>query len=106
MKLGIIITSNEPETVWNVFRFGAFSLKSGDEVQVFLLSKGVESESLDTVQFKVTEQMEQFVADGGRIYACGTCLKLRQLEASEVCPLSTMKDMHEIVRESDKVMTF
>lgn len=106
MNLGIIISSNEPETVWNAFRFGVFSLKNGDEVKVFLLAKGVESETLDTDQFKVTEQMENLVGIGGRIYACGTCLKIRQQQGSEVCPLSTMKDMHDIVRESDKVVTF
>jgi hypothetical protein len=27
MKLGIIIYSNDPETVWNAFRLGVFSLK-------------------------------------------------------------------------------
>jgi len=27
MKLGIIIYSNEVETVWNAFRLGVFSLK-------------------------------------------------------------------------------
>ena len=45
MKLGIVLYSNDPETVWNVFRFGNFSLKEGDEVKMFLLAKGVECES-------------------------------------------------------------
>ena len=106
MNLGIIISSNEPETVWNAFRFGVFALKSGDAVKVFLLAKGVESEALDTEQFKVTAQMANLVDSGGRIYACGTCLKIRQQQGSENCPLSTMKDMYDIVRESDKVVTF
>lgn len=106
MKLGIIISSNEPETVWNAFRFGFFSIKQGDTVKVFLVSKGVESETLDTDRFKVTEQMAALVSGGGKIYACGTCLKLRQLPGSETCPLSTMKDMHDIVQESDRIVTF
>ena len=42
MKLGIVIYSNDPETVWNAFRFGNFSRKQGDEVKIFLLAKGVE----------------------------------------------------------------
>ncbi|MFP7754710.1 DsrE family protein [Thermodesulfobacteriota bacterium B35] len=106
MKLGIIISSNEQETVWNAFRFGVFSLKQGDVVKVFLISKGVESENLDTDRFKITEQMAALTAAGGTIYACGTCLKLRQLPGSETCPLSTMKDMHDIVQESDRILTF
>lgn len=106
MKLGIIIYSSDAETVWNGFRFGNFALKSGDTVKVFLLAKGVESESLDTDRFKVTEQMKALVDSGGEIYACGTCLKIRNSNGSEICPLSTMKDMYEIVKESDRVVTF
>lgn len=106
MKIGIVIYSNDPETVWNAFRFGNFSLGQGDEAKVFLLAKGVECESLDTEQFKITEQMHTFVDNGGKILACGTCLKIRQSEGSELCPLSTIKDLHDIVTESDKVVTF
>lgn len=106
MKLGIVIYSNEPETVWNAFRLGIFSLKEKDEVKVFLLAKGVECESLDTDKFKVTEQMQSFVNNGGKILACGTCLKIRNSEGSEICPLSTMADLYNLIKESDKVITF
>ena len=44
MKLAIVIYSNDPETVWNAFRFGVFARKQGDAVSVFLLGKGVEAE--------------------------------------------------------------
>ena len=104
--MGIIIYSNNSETVWNAFRLGNFALKEDDEVNVFLLAKGVECESLDTDQFKVTEQMRSFVDEGGKILACGTCLKIRGSEGSEMCPLSTMKDLYEIVKECDRVVTF
>lgn len=107
MKLGICIYSNEPESVWNAFRFANYSVKhSQDEVQVFLLGKGVEAESLNTEKFKVTEQMEMLVAAGGKIMACGTCLKVRESKGSEICPLSTMEDLHRMVAECDKVLTF
>jgi uncharacterized protein involved in oxidation of intracellular sulfur len=106
MKIGIVIYSDESETVWNAFRFGNFALKEGDEVKVFLLAKGVECESLDTEKFKVTEQMKEFVNKGGKIFACGTCLKIRQSEGSKMCPLSTKKDLYEIVKESDKIVSF
>ncbi len=106
MNIGIIIYSNDPETVWNVFRFGNFALKEGDKVKVFLLAKGVECESLDTDKFKVTEQIRSFLNSGGKIFACGTCLKIRQSEGSEICPLSTMKDLYEIVKESDRIISF
>lgn len=106
MKLGIVIYSNDPETVWNAFRFGVFSLKEGSEVKVFLLAKGVECESVDTDTFKVTDQIRLFFENGGKILACGTCLKIRRSEGSEMCPFSSMKDLYEIVKESDKIVTF
>jgi uncharacterized protein involved in oxidation of intracellular sulfur len=105
MKVGIVISSNDPETVWNAFRFANFALNAGDEVRVFLLGKGVESEKLEDERFNVPEQMKTFVDSGGKIYACGTCLKIRESEA-ELCPISTMKDLYEIVKESDRLLTF
>ena len=106
MKLGMVIHGNDGETVWNAFRLGVFSLAEGDEVKVFLLGKGVEAEQLDTEQFKVTEQMTSFVNNGGEILACGSCLKIRQSQGSDICPLSTMKELYDIVNESDRVLTF
>jgi len=47
VKIGIIIYSNDPETVWNAFRLGNYAIKEGDEVKAFLSGKGVESESID-----------------------------------------------------------
>jgi uncharacterized protein involved in oxidation of intracellular sulfur len=80
MKLGFVIYSNDAETVWNAFRLGVFALKKGDTVNAFLLGKGVECETVDTEKFTVTDQMKTFVAAGGKILACGTCLKIRQSE--------------------------
>ncbi len=106
MKLGIVIYSNDAETVWNAFRLGSLAVKKGDNVQVFLLGKGVECEAIDTDKFKVTEQMQSFVTAGGKILACGTCLEIRHSEGSEMCPLSTMADLYEMTQASDKILTF
>ena len=105
MKLGIIISTNEPEIVWNAYRLANFSLKEGDEVRVFLLAKGVESE-IGSEKYNVKEQITRFVSKGGEIYACGTCLKSRQMDSRDTCPISSMKDLYQIVKESDKVLTF
>ena len=106
MKLGIIMYSDNAETVWNAFRFANFSLKENDTVKIFLLAKGVEYESLDSKKFNIKEQAKSFIENNGNIFACGTCLKIRELESSEMCPISTMKDLYELVKESDKVITF
>ncbi len=106
MKLGIVIYSNEPETVWNAFRLGVFSCKQGDTVSVFLLGMGVEAETLKSDKFDVVGQMHTFSEAGGSILACGTCLKIRQSEGSDICPVSTMYDLHELIRDSDKILSF
>lgn len=106
MKIGIVVYSDDPESVWNAFRYGNFALREGEDVKVFLLGKGVECESLDTEKFPVTKELKSFAESGGKVLACGTCLKLRQAESPEHCPVSTMKDMYEMVKESDRVLTF
>lgn len=106
MKLGIIISTNDAETCWNAFRFANFSLNNKDEVNIFLIGKGVEYEQISNNQFNTVEQAEKFLEAGGRIFACGTCLKQRNGTGSNICPISTMKDMYRIVSESDKILTF
>jgi uncharacterized protein involved in oxidation of intracellular sulfur len=97
MNLGIIISSNDPESVWNAFRLANFALKEGDIVKIFLIGKGVEADCLDTDKFEVTGEMNHFVDKGGGIFACSSCLKLRGSGGSEICPMSTMKNLYEIV---------
>lgn len=106
MKIGIIININDPETVWNAFRFGVTSLLMEHTVKVFLLGKGVESENIQDKKFNVQEQIGLFAEHKGQIFACGSCLKIRQMKGTEVCPISTMHDMLHIVEESDKVLVF
>ena len=106
MQLGILLTVTEPETVFNVLRLANYALNEGDTVSVFLMGKGVELDQIDDPKFDVREQTESFLRSGGQIQACGACLKLRNSAGSELCPLSTMKDCYEVVRDSDKVLAF
>jgi len=105
MKLGMIITQTDPETVFNALRLAQYSLKEGDEVRIFLSGRGVEIDQIDDPKFDVKSLAESIVQEGGIFFACGTCLKLRQSDGSEICPLSTLKDHYEIVRDSDRVIT-
>ena len=106
MKIGVIISSNDAETCWNALRYANFALGQKDEVKTFLTGKGVEYQSISTEKFNTIEQAEKFLQAGGKILACGTCIKSRNQQDSEMCPISTMKDMYEIIKESDKVVTF
>ena len=42
MKLGIILQSNKQEHAWNTFRLGIIALKTGHQVEIFLMSEGSE----------------------------------------------------------------
>ena len=106
MKIGIVISSNDTETCWNALRYGNFALGQDDEVKVFFMGKGVEYQRISTDKFNTVEQADKFMQAGGKIYACGSCIQSRDQEGSEMCPISTMKDMYDIVKESDKVVTF
>lgn len=86
-------------------RFAVASKKKGHEVKVFLMGEAVEIENLSNEKYDVGEQVTLFYVVGGIILACGTCLKSRNMDSSDVCPLSTMNDCVELVEWADKVVT-
>ena len=51
-------------------------------------------------------QVDEFYKAGGEILACGACLKSRNMDGSEVCPISTMIDCVNLVEWADKTVTF
>ena len=106
MKIAIVISTNDNENSWNAVRFGNFCVGKNESVKIFLIGKGVEAEQMSSEKFNTKEQMEKFVAGKGEIFACGTCFKVRNSEGTELCPLSTMNDLYEMVKEADKVVTF
>ena len=67
--------------------------------------KGVEIDRIENQNFDVRAQAQRVLDAGGQFFACGACLKLRDSEGSAVCPLSSLKDHYEIVRDSDRVVT-
>ncbi len=105
MKLGIIITQTDPETVFNALRLAQYSLRQGDSVRIFLSGRGVEMDQIQDAKFDVNGISQELLVGGAEFLACGTCLKLRHSDGSEICPLSTLKDHYEIIRDSDRVVT-
>ena len=106
MKLGIIISTADPETVFNALRLGNFAINEGEQVKVFLLGKGVKLDKIENGQFNIREQTEALLTAGGKIMTCGTCLKLHNSEGSDQCLLSTMKDLYQLIKDMDRVVTF
>jgi uncharacterized protein involved in oxidation of intracellular sulfur len=86
MKIGIMISQTDPETVWNALRFANTAILEEHEAKVFLLGRGIEIESNESGKFNVKDQLEKLNQLGGTMLACGTCIKSRNMQF-EVCPI-------------------
>ncbi len=111
MKCLVIIYSNDAETVWNAFRLANTALGYDDEVTVFLLGKGVECVTLQSIKYNIPEQMSLFVEYGGKLIGCGLCCENREdempfLKDDLQCEMGSMQNLYALTKEADKVLTF
>jgi predicted peroxiredoxin len=112
-EMGIVISSGERETVWNALRLGVAAESKGDSVVVFVLSKAVDVFMADTTKlskedsrFSIRQASIDFLSGGGDIYTCATCAKMRHTENVEMCTITSIFDLYEIVKRSKKVVNF
>ena len=63
MKILLIISTDDTETIYNAMRLANVGVKKGDEISVFMLGKGILSEQGSNEQFNVMEQVRQFAGD-------------------------------------------
>lgn len=63
MKVFIIISTDDAETMYNAMRLANVGIRKGDDVGVFMLGKGVLFEQSSNEQFDVMEQIQQFDGD-------------------------------------------
>jgi sulfur relay (sulfurtransferase) complex TusBCD TusD component (DsrE family) len=106
VNIGVILETKEYEKAWNAFRFASTARKQGHGVKVFLMGEAVECENLHHEKYDVAGQLNGFRDAGGEILACGTCLKSRQMDGTDACPISTMIDCVKMVEWADRVVTF
>ena len=107
MKLGIILSGNNAEKNWNALRLGNFALKNGDNVRIFLIGEGVEYFKFSGGKFDIQKQVNTFLeSEKGEILACESCMALRHQKGNKTCPVSGMKELFNLIKESDKVVTF
>ena len=63
MKVLLIISTEDGETIFNAMRLANVGVKKGDEISVFMLGKGVLFELAGSDQFVVMGQINQFEGD-------------------------------------------
>jgi hypothetical protein len=105
-SIGIVIYSNDTETVWNALRLANYSKNQGDTVSIFLLGKGVELDNLVKINNDVKDQVDKFLGNQGTIMGCGTCLHSRNNDMPQVCIFSSLKDLYQLIRKNKTVLTF
>ena len=106
MKIGIILGTNDPEVVFNAFRFGVLALRNEHKVRIFLINSGVDIEDIDTHEFNIREQQFLFTKKDGEILSCMRSMKAHNREESEICHPCSMDDLLALVTGSDKVISF
>ena len=104
--IGMVIYSNDTETVWNALRLANYSKNQGDTVSIFLLGKGVELDDMVKADNDMKEQADKFLNNGGVILGCGTCLQSRKNNEPEVCKYSSLADLYELIRKNKILLTF
>jgi len=105
-KIGVVLYSKDSEKAWNAFRLANYALPMDDSVRMFLLGSGVFLESIDTEKFNVNEQVKTYLDSGGKIWACGTCLNIHGIKDRGNYITSTMRELYDIIKESDRILTF
>jgi len=63
----MIISSQDPETIYNALRLANTALEHGTEVSVFMLGAAVDYEQLSSEQFDLVAQVER-VQERGDFY--------------------------------------
>ncbi len=63
MKVLLIITTDDGETIYNAMRLANIGVQKGDEVSVFMLGKGVLFERSGSEPFDVLGEIGKFQGD-------------------------------------------
>jgi len=105
-SIGMVVYSQDVETIWNALRLANFAVNSGDTVEIFLLGKGVVVDSLAKTNADIKKQTDTFLNSGGTIQGCGTCLRSRNNVNPQVCTMSSMSDLYAVIRKNKILLTF
>lgn len=104
-SIGIVLYSNDVETVFNAFRLANYSQEWDNKVQIYLLGKGVDLEGLMTENKDIKEQVDKFIDLGGVLMGCQTCFNARQ-KGSKICKIGCIQDLYDLVKKNQIVLTF
>ena len=106
MRYLLVINTSDVETAWNALRFGSATLSRSHEVSVLLLGSAVGRGEHRRRAVRRQALLVRFDELGGVALSCGTCLRIRRVDAAALCPMSTMDDLVRPTEEADRVLSF
>lgn len=100
MKLGMIISQTDPETVFNALRLALYSLEQGDQVRIFLSGRGVEIDDIEDARFNVRELARKILDAGGNSWPAAPVSNFASPRApkSAPCPPSRTTMKSSVIR--------
>lgn len=104
--LGIVLNSDDAETIWNAMRLAIYAQSKGDTVVIFLLGKGIDGFQSNDKKYTLDKYKNTFFSNGGSIIACGSCAKARGTDNISMCTITGLADLYAIIKRSKKVLTF
>ncbi len=69
MNLAMVVSSGQPEVLWNAFRLANLMLNENEEVSIFLNGPAVEFRRGDCAQFPLNTLAKTFVLSEGALLA-------------------------------------
>jgi uncharacterized protein involved in oxidation of intracellular sulfur len=88
-------------------------LVSGEKVNIFLLGDAVivakAGQETPKGYYNLGEMIKDILSKGGKVLACGTCIKARGIKAEELLEgvqVGRMIELANWIKESDKALTF
>lgn len=105
MKVLMIICQDTPEVIWNAFRLGNMMLEGMEDVSIFFNGPSVKYEESDSKQFPLRELAKTFTLSEGRLFACGKLMDLHGVKEG-YHKKATQKTLYDLIKESDKILTF
>ncbi len=69
MKVAMVLSNDNPEVMWNAFRFANLMLNEGDDVTLFLNGPAVDYKKADSEEFPVALLAKTFALSEGVLWA-------------------------------------
>lgn len=101
----MIISQNTPEVVWNAFRLANMMLQGMEDVSIFFNGPSVKYEESDSKQFPLKELAKIFTLSEGSLFAWGKLMDLHGVKEG-YHKRSTQKVLYDLIKESDKTISF